>query len=522
MAVPSDLIHFNLEMSALLSSAQYSKLEERFRRIVAVEGAVNLLHWDQHTMMPDGGRETRGEQLAALSVHAHELLTSPETGDWLAATDEQLLDPWQVANLNEMRRQHAHATALTADLVAAMSRAATACEAAWRQAKRENDFRIVKPLLEEIVNLTRQAAKAKADRLGLLPYEALMDMFEPGARTAAIDVVFADYIAFLPDFLSRVLERQRTQTEPIQPYGEFPLASQKVLARQIAERLGFRFDHGRLDESLHPFCLGWPGDVRMTTRYRKDEIIQALMGVIHETGHALYERQLPAKWRFQPVGKARGMALHESQSLIFEMQAARTAAFCGFLSRLLNQTFPGHEEAFAADNLVRLYCRVRPGSIRVEADEVTYPAHVVLRYRLEQALIVGDLAVTDLPAAWNDGMISWLGLEVRTDREGCLQDVHWYEGLFGYFPCYTLGAITAAQLFRAATAAHPQILTEIEQGRFDTLRVWLAENVHQLGSSLSTDEVLERVTGSKLSIEGFKSHLVARYLADYGCSQPCR
>jgi carboxypeptidase Taq len=499
-------------LMSTLPSASYSQLEERFRRILAVDGAVNLLHWDQHTMLPEGGRETRAEQLAALNVHTHELLTSPETVDGLAAAEEQSLDLWQAANLREMRRRHAHAAALTPDLVAALSRAATVCEAAWRQAKRDDDFRIVKPLLEEIVNLTRQAAIAKSAKLGVPPYEALMDLFEPGARTTAIDMIFADYMAFLPDFLAHVLEHQRTQPDPIEPTGPFPIARQKALAREIVEQLGFRFEYGRLDESPHPFCLGWPGDVRITTRYGDNEMMQALMGVIHETGHALYERQLPAQWRFQPVGRARGMVLHESQSLMFEMQAARTVAFCHFLSPLLKQAFPGNEKSFTAENLSRLYCRVKPGFIRVEADEITYPAHVVLRYRLEQALIGGDLGVPDLPGAWNDAMKASLGLEVRSDRSGCLQDIHWYEGLFGYFPCYTLGAMTAAQLFQAAKAKHPEIMNEIRQGRFDTLREWLGENVHSLGSSLSTGQVVERATGSKLDIRAFKDHLAVRYL----------
>jgi carboxypeptidase Taq len=495
-----------------LSAAPYLQLEERFRRIIAVDGASDLLYWDQVTMMPEGGRASRAEQLAALSVHAHELLTAPETAEWLAAAEEASLDPWQAANLHEMRRKHAHATALRPDLVEAMSRAATACEAAWRQAKREDDFDVVRPFLAEIVNLSRQAAMAKAEKLGVSPYEALMDMFEPGARTAAIDAIFKDYMNFLPEFLPRVLEHQRAQPEIREPKGQFPIATQKALARLVVEQLGFQFENGRLDESPHPFCIGWAGDVRITTRYREDEAMQALMGVIHETGHALYERQLPADWRFQPVGRARGMVLHESQSLIFEMQAARTAAFCSFLSRLLREAFPTHGSVFVADNLVRLYCRVKPDFIRIAADEVTYPAHVVLRYHLEQALIGGNLDVPDLPAAWNDGMKASLGLDVRSDRDGCLQDAHWYEGLFGYFPFYTLGAMAAAQLFAAVSAMHPQILTEIEEGRFDTLRHWLGEHVHQFASSLSTDEVMERATGKKLHIGAFKRHLAVRYL----------
>ena len=338
---------------------------------------------------------------------------------------------------------------------------------------------VVKPLLTEIVNLTRQAADAKAEKLGVPAYEALMDQFEPGARMTEIDVIFADYTAFLPDFLARVLERQGVRSAPVEPTGHFPVAGQKALARRVMKQLGFQFEQGRLDESPHPFCIGRAGDVRITTRYREGETTQALMGVIHETGHALYERQLPADWRFQPVGKARGMVLHESQSLIFEMQAAKSLPFCRFLSVLLCEAFPGNEAAFASDNLARLYSRVKPGFIRIEADEVTYPAHVALRYRLERALIDGGLIVNDLPVAWNDAMKASLGLDVRTDRDGCLQDSHWYEGAFGYFPFYSLGAMTAAQLFDAAATAHPEIAAEIEQGCFDTLRQWLARNVHQ-------------------------------------------
>jgi carboxypeptidase Taq len=490
----------------------YQELEERFRRIIAIDEAAEMLYWDQATVMPEGGRPARAEQLAALSLHAHELITAPRTGELLVEADGSILDPWQAANLREMRRKHAHSTALRSDLVDAMSRASTACEAAWRQARREDDFSVVKPLLEEIVKLVRQAANAKAEKLGVPPYEALMDQFEPGARTAEIDAIFADYMAFLPEFLASVLEHQHARPAPIEPVGHFPIATQKALARRVMEHLGFQFEQGRLDESPHPFCIGRAGDVRITTRYREDETTHALMGVIHETGHALYERQLPAEWRFQPVGRARGMVLHESQSLIFEMQAARSLPFCRFLSNLLREAFPGNETAFAPANLVRLYSRVKPDFIRVEADEVTYPAHVVLRYRLERALIAGDLSVAELPAAWNDGMKALLGLEVASDRAGCLQDAHWYEGAFGYFPFYSLGAMTAAQLFDAACTAHPEIPLEIGQGRFDTLRQWLARNVHQLGASLSSDEIVEQATGRKLDTGVFKRHLTHRYL----------
>jgi carboxypeptidase Taq len=505
----------SLEVQGSAATSAYSRLEQRFRRVSALQEAAGMLHWDMATVMPDGGRPARSEQLATLGVVCHEILTAAETGALLDQADGEAggLTQWQRANLAEMRRSHTHATALDGSLVEALSKATTACEAVWREARPRADFAAVYPLLSEVLNLTRQAAEAKAEKLGCSAYEAVMDQYEPGAREAEIDRIFGDYGAFLPDFLPRVLEHQTRLGTAIQPKGPFPQPVQKELARRVMQGLGFDFNHGRLDESHHPFCGGVPEDVRITTRYSEDQFVQALMGVIHETGHALYERNLPAEWRLQPVGQARGMTVHESQSLLMEMQAARSAQFCRHLSGLLRETFPGNDDALSPENLQRIYSRVQPGFIRVDADEVTYPAHVILRYRIEKALFRGDLQLADVPAVWGEEFKKLLGLEVPSDREGVLQDVHWYDGAFGYFPCYSLGAMTAAQLFEAACAAHPEIPAEIEQGRFSTLQGWLKANVHSLGSSLSTPDLVTHATGRPLDVSVFKRHLERRYLS---------
>ena len=493
----------------------YGKLEQRFRRLSALQEASGMLHWDMATVMPDGGRPARSEQLATLGVVCHEILTDAETGALLGQAEEEAagLTQWQRANLAEMRRSYTHATALDSDLVEAMSKAGTACEAVWREARPKADFASVYPLLSEVLNLARQAAAAKAEKLGCSPDEAMMDQYEAGAREADIDRVFADYGAFLPEFLPRVLEHQARRGKPIEPKGPFPQSVQKDLAKRLMQGLGFDFKHGRLDESHHPFCGGVPEDVRITTRYSEDHFVQALMGVIHETGHALYERNLPTEWRLQPVGLARGMTVHESQSLLMEMQAARSAQFCKHLSGLLRETFPGNAAALSPENLALIYSRVQPGFIRVDADEVTYPAHVILRYGIEKALFRGDLQLADVPGVWNAEFKKLLGLDVPSDREGVLQDLHWYDGAFGYFPCYSLGAMTAAQLFEAACAAHPDIPAEIEQGKFATLQGWLKTNVHSLGSSLSTPDLVTRATGRPLDVGVFKRHLERRYLS---------
>jgi len=286
---------------------------------------------------------------------------------------------------------------------------------------------------------------------------------------------------------------------------------QRGLGERLMRTLGFDFDAGRLDVSLHPFCGGVPGDVRITTRYTEDDFTESLMGVLHETGHALYEMGLPDDWRYQPVGQARGMALHESQSLLIEMQACRSREYLEFAAPLMRETFGGTGAVWDADNLYRLYTRVDRSFIRVDADEVTYPAHVILRYRLESALIAGDMKLADLPGAWNDGMEELLGIRPPEDRLGCLQDIHWYDGAWGYFPTYTMGAMAAAQLFAAAKEARPEIPEGISKGDFAPLVGWMRENLHTKASSGSTDELMQAATGKPLGTEAFKAHLEARY-----------
>ena len=492
----------------------YGQLEDRFRRLGALRDAESMLHWDLATMMPKGGSAARAEQLATLKAIRHGMLTAAEVSDWLAAAGENQgsLNSWQAANLREMRRAHAHATALDAPLVEALSRATSACEAVWRDARADDDFPRVLPSLKALLVLVREVAAAKADALGLSPYDALLDEYEPDGRSAHIDAIFADLAAFLPAFLARALEAQAANPPPVEPEGPFPIDSQRDLGVRLMELLGFDFHHGRLDVSLHPFCGGTPDDVRITTRYREDDFRPALMGVMHETGHALYERGLPSVWRGLPVGDARGMAMHESQSLLIEMQVCRSREFLAFAAPLVREAFAGSGPAWDAANLYRHYTRVECGYIRVDADEVTYPAHVILRYELERAMIAGSLDPEDLPAAWAMGLQRLLGIVPPNNRLGCLQDIHWYDGAWGYFPTYTLGAMAAAQLFTAACAADADIRPGIGRGDFAPLLRWLRANVHGLGSLKSTNEVLTFATGRPLAADAFKAHLQRRYL----------
>ncbi len=491
----------------------YRDLEVRFKRLNVLGEALSVLHWDAAVMMPPGGAEARGEQLATLRVLCHDMTTDPKVGDLLNVAEGADLNDWQTANLREMQRAFRKASAIPQSLVSALSKAGSACEHAWRDARRDSDFAAVLPLLQDVVDLTLQRGEILAETLDLTLYDALMDDFEPGASADRISAIFDEYAAFLPEFLDAVLEKQRAAGPKPTVEGPFPVDRQKALAERLSATVGFDFDAGRMDESAHPFSTGYAGDRRITVSYDEADPAFALMAALHETGHALYEQNLPPDWRGQPVGDARGMAIHESQSLLIEMQACRSPEFISYVAPLMRDTF-GPQPAFEDAALERLYHWVEPDFIRVEADEVTYPAHVILRFRLERALLSGDLPLADLPAAWNEGMRGLLGVTPPEDRVGCLQDIHWYDGAFGYFPTYTLGAMTAAQLFKAAAAADSTILPGIAKGDFAPLRGWLRENVHRHASSLSSDEIVERATGRPLDPSAFQTHLRQRYLGN--------
>ena len=493
----------------------YQDLEKRFRRLADLRGAEAVLQWDWAVMMPPGGAKARGQQLATLGVLGHDLITDAALADLLDAAEAAAgdLDDWQAANLGEMRRRWRHANAVPGDLVEALSQASTACEMAWREARPADDFKAVAPFLNEVMSLVREQANAKAEALGVAPYDALLDVYDPGLTAAFIEPIFADLAAVLPDIRERVQSRQAAEPAPLALAGDITIDAQRKLGEDLMVRIGFDTNHGRLDVSHHPFTAGVPDDIRITTRYRDGDFTESLMAVVHETGHALYERGLPEDWRGQPVGEARGMTLHESQSLLLEMQAGRSEAFINFVAPMARAAFRGIGAAWEAGNLRRIYRRVAPGLIRVEADEVTYPAHIVLRTEIEQALLSGDLAVADLPGAWRDRMQTLLGLDVPNDKDGCLQDIHWFSGAVGYFPTYTLGALAAAQLFAAACAADEAILKGVAAGDFAPLFVWLREHVDGYGSLLPTDLLLQRATGRKLGVDAFRTHLEARYLS---------
>ncbi len=490
----------------------YSDLSAHFDRVAALSNAIGILQWDSDAMMPKGAADTRAESMAFLRVTHHSMITDARIGDWIAAAEaDNTLDSWERANVREIARHFDVETALPADLVEASSKAVSKCEMAWRRAREESDFAGLLPYLSEVLRLQREMGRAKGEKLGLSTYDALLNDYEPGGRSERIDALFDDLAGFLPGFTAEVLEAQARRPAVAAPEGPFPVEAQRALGVEMMKVVGFDFERGRLDVSTHPFCGGADHDVRITTRYDEADFTKALMGVLHETGHALYEQGRPKDYIAQPVGQARSMSVHESQSLLMEMQACRSREFIAFAAPRMRHAFGGAGAAWEADALERLYTKVERGFIRVDADEVTYPAHVILRYRLEKALIADAMSLADLPGAWAEGMKELLGVVPPSDRLGCLQDIHWPSGGWGYFPTYTLGAMTAAQLFDAATRANGDVLPGIARGDFRPLLSWLRANVHSKGSLLETDELLTEATGRPLDAEVFKAHLKRRY-----------
>ena len=491
----------------------YDRLTARFARIATVGEAGAMLGWDASVMMPPGGAAARGDQLAVLSGLVHELTTAPAMADDLAEAEQAPpTDPWAAANLQQMRHRHLQSVALPAALVEARSRANSGCEAIWRRARPASDFASVRPALEEVVRLTREASVALGEAFEMSPYDALMDGFQRGVRAADVEPIFSNYADFLATALPKAeaIQAANGPGRPLQ--GPFPVAVQEALCQRLSAAAGLDYNHARLDRSAHPFSGGTPTDIRITSRYSEDECFQSLMGVMHETGHALYEAGLPPEHARQPVGEAAGMAAHESQSLLIELQVCRSDAYLSWLGPQLHTAFGGEAALYFGRNLGRLLRHVDRGFIRVEANEVTYPAHVILRFRLERAMIAGDLVVADLPGAWNDGMQELLGITPPDDRRGCLQDIHWYDGAFGYFPSYTLGAMAAAQLMEALRADVPEVDRAMTLGDLSPLLGWVRREVHACANLLGFNDLMRAATGRPLDSKAFEAHLTARYL----------
>ena len=490
----------------------YDELAAHCTRLHHFDHLASITQWDQAANMPSHGNDARSAALAELAALTHRLRTEPTLQARIERAEQEPLGDMQRANLREIRREWMINNALPEPLVRELTEARMRCEHAWRTQRPANDWGGFLGNFREVLRLSRETAAHLSEKSGLAKYDAMVNQFEPGTTCATLDRVFGEVRRWLPGLIDQAIERQASRPI-IDPVGPFALAAQRALCERLMGRLGFDFDAGRLDVSTHPFCGGVPEDVRITTRFRDDEFQQSLMGTIHETGHARYEQGRPRDWLTQPVSQARSMGIHESQSLSFEMQLGRSRGFVGLLAPMIREAF-GDQPAFETDNLARLFTRVRRGLIRVDADEVTYPAHVILRYEIERPLIEGEIEAEDIPALWDEKARELLGLDTRGNfKDGPMQDVHWPEGLFGYFPSYSLGAMYAAQWFATMRRTLPDFDAGIARGDFEPMFGWLRNNIWMQASRWSTDELTQRATGEVLNPAFFKAHLEARYLA---------
>ncbi len=494
-----------------MKTDSYDELTRIWTRLHRLGHLYSMASWDRAAMMPPKGNEARARALAEMDALLHRIRTEPNLAQLLAQAEGEPLDAMARSNLREIRRDWKSSNAVPQALVEAKSLATSRCEHAWREQRPAGDWAGFVVNLREVVRLAREEAKCLADAGGMPLYDALLDQFEPGASSAEVTRVFADLQTWLPGLVRSVRDKQAKEPV-IEPVGPFAKSAQRALSLEVMALLGFDFEAGRLDESAHPFSGGVPEDTRLTTRYREDDFVRSLMGTIHETGHARYEQNLPRALLGQPIARARSMAIHESQSLSFEMQLARSAGFIARLAPLLAARF-GAQPAFTSGNLQRLLTRVEPGLIRVDADELTYPAHVILRFGIEKRLIEGEIEVEDIPHLWDEGMATLLDIDTRGNfRDGCMQDVHWSAGLIGYFPCYTLGAMYAAQWFATIRRATPDLDARVAAGDFAPAFDWLRAHIWQQASQWTTAELAERVSGEPLNPLHFRRHLEARYL----------
>jgi len=492
-----------------------AQLEDHFRRLAQIEHALTFLHWDQLVMMPPGGNASRSEAIAELTAMHHAMLVSEDIGELLEQAKDQPATVEQRRSLLEMAREYQWAVCLPTDLVKAKSLAGSHCEHAWRQQRTDNDWPGFLKNFTAVVELSRQEAQARqAAAAGRFdsPYDALLDLYCTGDSSAMINNLFNVLKRELPPLIDQVIEKQRGW--PANAPGNFPESQQIELNVELMRCLGFDFDCGRLDQSSHPFSTGDRGDHRITTRFRSDEFLEALRATAHETGHAAYESGLPAELAGLPAGQARNLCLHESQSLLFEKQVFLSRAFIDYFTPIIHAFLPDTTR-YDSTSLRRICTQVERDLIRVEADELTYPLHVILRFEIERDLINQTLAPSDIPEAWDEKMRTYLGLTTKGNyRDGCLQDIHWTDGSFGYFPAYTVGALNGAQIFSAYSRDLPDWQDQLRRGDLSILRQWLSEKIWSKGSLLESQELITEATGSPTDPRYFLRYLKDRYIEE--------
>lgn len=490
-------------------SVAYDRLVAKLKRAHYLGTISGLLGWDEQVNLPPDSADQRAEQSAVLAELQHAAASDPEIGALLTELADQLpeLTSAQKVTLERARIDYDRVVKLPPDFVAEKARHSSAAYHAWAKAKSESNFAAYAPLLEKHLALAKQEAAYLG--WGDRAYDYAIDKHDPGMTAEKITTLFTELKAGLVPLVRKIAaSKVRAKTDI---FNGFPVGEQRDFLREVTERLGFNYRRGRIDVSLHPFCEGSGADIRMTTRFDVNNPLDSLFSSIHETGHGLYEQGLPLEVQGTPLGQNAGMGVHESQSRLWENQVSRSRAFWKFFEPRFREKFGAQLAAVSSDDLYLAINEVAPTLIRVDSDEVHYNLHILLRFELEQRLFRGDLAVADLPAAWNAVSQELLGLTPPADKQGVLQDVHWSGGAFGYFPSYCLGNMMAAQLWATVRKVYPDIEDDFARGDFSRLLGWLRTNIHEQGRRYDMPELVKVVTGEDLTPKYLLRYLEERY-----------
>lgn len=495
-----------------MASNNFERYLEKTRTLVDINAASAVLNWDQETYMPDGAALGRAEQIATLSALVHQMSVSNDYRDLLDALKREAenngLDDWEKAAIRESAKEQEMAMKVPEEHVREIARAQSLAQHAWKQARAESKFSLFADSLAHLVDLKRK----EADYFGYAenPYDALIDLFEPQMTVSQLRPVFNRLQEGTTTLLRRISESDRTVDDSIL-FTDFDQGKQLEFSREIIGKLGFDFTTGRVDLSAHPFCTSFaPSDVRLTTRIFNNDLRSCLFGLIHEAGHGMYEQGIDPRFARTPLAAGTSMGIHESQSLFWENMIARSEPFWYWAFPQLQSTFPERLGGLTPTDFFRVINVVKPSFIRIEADELTYNLHIIIRFEIEEALINGRLAIADIPEVWNSKMQEYLGITPHNDAEGCLQDIHWSFGGFGYFPSYTLGKLYAAMFYRQMKKDMPNLEEQIANGEFASILGWLREKIHRWGKSKNSSELVMDICGEPLSEQAFLDYMTAK------------
>jgi len=494
------------------------KLKEELSELYHLSSAVSVLHWDQEVYMPQKGSDLRAKTIAEMSGLIHNKFVSPQFGKLLRIakkdSDDGKLSDSDSCIVKEVWREYSREKKLPLEFVKELAELESKAQGAWTEARKKSDFKMFLPYLKKIVEFKRREAELVGYKDS--PYDALLDTYEPYATTKELSLVLEELKKFLVAFLLKIKKSKVKISDKILK-GSFSVEKQIEINEAIAKKIGFNFDAGRLDVSAHPFTIHFhPDDVRMTTRYDEKDLFSSINSTIHETGHALYEQGLPAENFGTPLGESISLGIHESQSRMWENIIGKSREFWKYFYPKMQKEFSAHFSRISQEDFYKAINAVKPSLIRVEADEVTYNLHVIMRFEIEKDLIEGCIRVEDLPKIWNDKVKEYFGLKVPSDALGVLQDVHWSGGMIGYFPTYTLGNLYSAQFYNTAQKEILNLEREIRNGHFEHLLNWLRKNIHIHGKAFSAGELVEKVTGEKLNSQYFIDYIKEKYSAIYG------